>query len=151
MIIIKPEYVLKKVQITCPNCKYEFPYNKQALEKKIHVLGNKISELQKLISALKKIPKDKLNVEELKRVQRKIDSYIELLSDLKLVRETLKESEDKNILCNLKAVLKEQYGQETYVRLLEEALRRSAAYNTEEIMNIGYYSHSGGKRVRKVC
>lgn len=151
MIIIKPEYILKKVQVTCPNCKYEFPYNKQALEKKINFIGNKINELNKLVQSLKKIPKDKLNADELKRVQRKLDSYIELITDLKLVRETLKETEDTNILCNFKAVIKEQYGQEIYTRLFEEALRRSAAYNTEDVMNIGYYSHSGGKRVRKVC
>ena len=143
-------YELKKVQITCPNCKHEFPYNKVALDKKIHMLGQKINELNRLKQKLKNIPEENLNKEELKRIDKRLDTYHEILSDLKLTRETLKEQEDKNILNNLKQVIRENYGKEIYDRFLDEALRRSAAYETSDMMGIGYYSHAGGKRVRKV-
>lgn len=143
-------YELKKVQITCPNCKYEFPYNKAALQKKINQLGNKIQELMRLKKTLKNIPEEKLNKEELKRIDKQLDNYQQTLSDLKLIRETLKEQEDIFVFQNLKAVLKEFYGDEGYKRCMDEALRRSSAYNTEDMMSIGYYSKADGKHIKKV-
>lgn len=143
-------YELKKVQITCPNCKYEFPYNKAALDNKIRLLGKEIHQLDILMQKLNKIPDEKLNKEEIKRIKKKKDEYQQQLVDLKLTRETLKESEDRNVLANLKQVIRENYGKEIHDRFLDEALRRSSAYETSDLMNIGYYSHAGGKRVRKL-
>lgn len=143
-------YTLKRVQITCPNCKFEFPYNKAALENKIKFIGKRIQELNKKIAMLNKIPKEKLNVKEYKKTKKEFDDYTELLTDLKLARETLKQQEDTLILENLKFIIKEEYGEEVKIRLFDEALRRSAAYETSDMMSLGYYSHAGGKRVRKV-
>ena len=143
-------YALKRVQITCPSCKYEFPYNKAALEDKIKFIGQRIYDLNKKIAMLNKIPKDKLNINEYKKAKKEKQDYTELLTDLKLTRETLKNEEERIILINLKKIIKEQYGEEVKTRLFDEALRRSAAYETSDMMSLGYYSHAGGRRVRKV-
>ena len=45
---------------------------------------------------------------------------------------------------------KEFIDDDTYVRCMDEALRRTEAYKIENMMGIGYYSHSKGTRIRKV-
>lgn len=47
-------YNLKKIQLICPNCKYEFPYNKNSLDKRIKYIGQLIFEKAQLIAKLKK-------------------------------------------------------------------------------------------------
>ena len=54
------------------------------------------------------------------------------------------------VLNNLKQVIKEFIDDDTYVRCMDEALRRTEAYKIENMMGIGYYSHSKGTRIRKV-
>lgn len=144
------DYELKKVQITCPNCKYEFPYNKRALENKIKVLGQDIQRVNKKLAIIVNLPEDQVNQIEYKRVKQEYFNLQQLITDYKLIRETLKENEDLTVLANLKMVLKKLGGDDLYKRCMDEALRRSAAYDTEDMMGIGYYSHAGGKRVRKV-
>lgn len=143
-------YTLKKVQITCPQCKHEFPYNKASLDKKIAWVGKRINEYNKLISSLSKIPEEKLNKEEFKRLNKEKERLQDMLVDLKLTRETLKAEEDRNVFNNFKEVVKEFFGKDEYFRCLDEALRRSASYNTENIMGIDYYSSATGKPIRKV-
>ena len=70
-------YEFKKVQITCPNCKYEFPYNKQALEKRINQIGCDINKLNKRIKMVKKIPSEQLNLDELKRFDKFVIENLE--------------------------------------------------------------------------
>ena len=142
-------YTLNRVQITCPNCKYEFPYNKQALQQKIDFLGHKIKCLNDKIRIIPKNPAHKRQpkIEHLKRL---LEQYEAQLSDLKLIRETLKEQEERMVLNNLKQVIKEFIDDDTYVRCMDEALRRTEAYKIENMMGIGYYSHSKGTRIRKV-
>ena len=65
---------LKKVQITCPNCKNEFKYNKKALEKRIKNLGQRISELQQGLKRLKSTGKE--NDKSYFQTKRKLDIYI---------------------------------------------------------------------------
>ena len=127
-------YELKNVQVTCPNCKYEFQYNKQAMDKKINLLGNKINEINNLIKKSKKIPDDIRNDKEIKRLNKQMDNYQNLLFDLKQKRECLKEQEDITNYYNLKAIIKEFYGDKEYKRCLDEMLRRSEGYRLEDMM-----------------
>ena len=103
----KNVYTLKRVQITCPNCHYEFAYNKQALDKKIANLGQKIIELNILIGKINKIPDETRNEKEKKRLVKLNQSYQNQLTDLKQKRECLKEQEDITNYNNLKDIIKQ--------------------------------------------
>ena len=144
------DYTLNRVQITCPQCKFEFPYNKRALENRIKAVGQTIFEKRNELAKINKIPKEKLNKEELKRRKKEIEYFENNLMELKMKRDTLKDQEDTLVLKNLKNLIKEQYGDDVYKRLVDEALRRSAAYNTENMMKLGYYSRAGGKVISKI-
>lgn len=146
----KNVFDVKNIQITCPNCKYEFPYNKRALDKKINNIGLKIFENAKLIKKISAIPDESRNDEELKRLKKENDNYKIILSDLKTKRETLKENEDITNYYNLKAIIKEFYGDKEYQRCLDEMLRRSSAYEVEDMMKLGFYSSSTGRPIKKV-
>lgn len=144
-------YELKKVQITCPNCKYEFPYNKNMLEKKINQIGNDIQKITKTINYIKKaIPKEEVNQDELDRLEQRKEYMIHILSDYKLERETLKESEDKNVLANLKIALREIGGDEMYKLCMDRALRDSKAYRLEEMMTVKNNTHNEGGSLQKI-
>lgn len=143
-------YELKKVQITCPNCKYEFPYNKQALEKRINQIGGDINKLNKRIKIVKKIPPEQLNLDELKRLENEKDYMINILNDYKLQRETLKESEDRNVFENLKMALREIGGDEMYKLCMDRALRDSKAYRLEEMMSVKNNTHNEGGSLQKI-
>lgn len=142
-------YTLNRVQITCPNCKYEFPYNKQTLQQKIDFLGHKIKCLNDKIRIIPKNPEHKRQP-KIAHLKRLLEQYEAQISDLKLIRETLKDQEERMVLNNLKQVIKEFVDDDTYVRCMDEALRRTEAYKIENMMGIGYYSHSKGTRIRKV-
>ena len=146
----KNVYTLRNVQLVCPNCKYEFPYNKSALDKKINKLGELIYKNAKLIKTLKKLPDEIRNDNEIKRLEKEKSYYELMIFDLKQKRENLNEQEDRNVFENLKIVVKEFYGEKEFRRCIDEALRRSSAYSTEDIMNIGYYSNADGKHIKKV-
>lgn len=146
----KNVYTLRNVQLVCPNCKYEFPYNKSALDKKINKLGDLIHKNAKLIKTLKKLPDEIRNDNEIKRLQKELSNYELMIFDLKQKRENLKQEEDRNVYENLKIVVKEFYGEKEFKRCIDEALRRSVAYDTEDIMSIGYYSNADGKHIKKV-
>lgn len=146
----KNVYILRNAQLTCPNCKYEFPYNKNALDKKINKIGQIIHDNAKLITKIKNIPDEVRNDNELKRLIKENDYYNLMLFDLKQKRENLKQEEDRTNYENLKMIIKEFYGEKEYLRCIDEMLRRSKAYNTEDMMKIGFYSSSSGKVISKV-
>ena len=130
----KNVYTLKNVQISCPNCHYEFAYNKQALDRKIANLGQKIIELDILIGKINKIPDEARNEKEKKRLVKLNKSYQDQLTDLKQKRSCLKEQEDITNYHNLKDIIKQFYGENEYKRCIDEMLRRSEAYNIEDMM-----------------
>lgn len=143
-------YELKKVQITCPNCKYEFPYNKNALDKKITLLGKRIQELTHKLKIINRLPEDKINKEEYNRVKYQQYAIENLLADYKLIRETLKQEEDRLVFNNLKIALRELGGEDLYKRCMDQALRDSTTYTTKDNMGIGYYTRAGGKHLNKI-
>lgn len=143
-------YTLRNAQLTCPNCKYEFPYNKNSLDKKINKLGQMIFEKNKLIKKIEKIPDETRNDSELKRIKKEVEYYSLMIFDLKQKRENLKQEEDRTNYENLKAIIKEFYGEKEFLRCIDEMLRRSSAYSTEDMMKLGYYSSSKGTPIRKV-
>lgn len=144
-------YELKKVQITCPNCKYEFPYNKNMLEKKINQIGNDIQKITKTINYIKKaIPKEEINTEELSRLEKEKEYMIHILSDYKLERETLKQSEDTLVLNNLKIALRELGGEELYKICMDRALRESKSYQLQEMMYVKNNTHNEGGSLQKI-
>ena len=143
-------YTPRNVQLICPNCKHEFPYNKNALDKKINKIGQLIHEKVKLINKIKKIPDDVRNDDELKRLEQEKNYYELMIFDLKQKRENLKDQEDRTNYENLKMVIKEFYGKEEFLRCMDETLRRSKAYEIKETMGLDYYSSSTGNSIRKV-
>lgn len=146
----KNVYMLKNVQLTCPNCKYEFPYNKNSLDKKINKIGQIIHEKDNLIKKLKKIPDDIRNDNEIKRIEKEKEHYSLMLFDLKQKRENLTQEEERTNYNNLKGIIKEFYGEKEYLRCLDEMLRRSEAYDIEQIMKLDHYSSSTGNPIKKI-
>lgn len=131
-------YELKRVQITCPRCKHEFPYNKNALDKKIALNGKRIDELNHKLKYINSMPKDKINKEEYNRIKYLYKTYSDLNADYKLIRETLHDNEDLTVFNNLKLAIKEIYGDEAYKLCMDKALRESNAYTTEKNMRNWY-------------
>lgn len=146
----KNVYMLKNVQLTCPNCKYEFPYNKHSLDKKINKIGQIIHENTKLINKIKKIPDEVRNDKELTRLLKENEYYNLMIFDLKQKRENLKQEEDRTNYENLKAIIKEFYGEKEYLRCIDEMLRRSKSYDVEQMMKLDYYSSSTGTPIKKI-
>ena len=58
--------------------------------------------------------------------------------------------EDDVLLKNFKNVIKEIYGEEQYKKCLDEALKRSEAYEISDTMGIDFYTRSGGKHIMKI-
>ena len=128
-------YELKRVQITCPNCKHEFPYNKKALETRIKQLGQ---AKYKITLELKKCNENSENNNKRKRLLNEMFNYEERINDYNLLNSTLKENEDLTVFNNLKLAIKEIYGDEAYKLCMDKALRESNAYTTEKNMRNWY-------------
>ena len=144
------DYKLKKVQITCPNCKHEFTYNKIGLENKIKKMGIEIHNIGMTINGIKKMPEEKINKSEIKRLEKQRRNMEKLLSDYKLIRETLKENEDKVVFENLKNAIRQIGGEELYKLCMDTALRDSKAYNIDEMMCVKNNVHNDGGSLQKI-
>ena len=129
------------IQLTCPFCKQEFPFNNGELDRKIAYFSQKISANNAKCGEIKAILVQKHD-EELADEKRRIvqqTKWMQVeLSKLKTRRKVVDQQIDKYSYQIFKALLKEKYGDEAYRDMLDAVQAELEAYKISGLMRHEY-------------
>lgn len=128
------------VQMTCPFCKREFPFDNGELDKEISKIGQRISEINRELACIKAMPRKARNAKEGRRkvlVLENADLTLKI-SELKTIRKAtdqqLKHFEH-TLFCQ---IVKERYGEAEFSKILELVEKEMQAYRISGLMRHEY-------------
>ena len=135
------------MQMTCPFCKKEFPYENDEIDRRLHEIGIKIEETKAQLQRYKIMPKYQKTNETWKEKQ----FYINQLNRLNLEYRELKdfrrqgEFQKGNLEYRaFKSFVKELIGDKKYMELWDKVHEEMKAYDISDLMK-KYYSRSSSK------
>lgn len=143
---------VKKIQLTCPKCKYEFSFNLGDLDKQILELGKDIQSITGQLAEFKVLSKSEQKEKEFWRKQTiyALAKKKEELSKLKIKRKSVHDEVTRINYQLIKNVIKDFYGNEEFERCINEVIERGKSYKISDTIGISNYTHSKGTIVKKV-
>lgn len=146
-------YRAKRVQLTCPNCKYEFPSSDtHSLDIKSKTLKKKRQAMKSELLRYEKYGqfKDYQTEKWVEKTRKGIIKATEKIAEIEAIRKQSQQREDEIKYFTLKELIKEKYGKEEFIMFMDECERRVKAYRLEEIMRTKNYTHSDGGSLSKI-
>ena len=130
------EFNVKRYQIHCPKCRYEFVWDMDDLERERTRLKDRHSVISKMIADMKaQNSSDALGFsKEYKRLKAESTQLIERITQLKTIYKNNTAITDEIFNREFKDLIRERYGEEEYFRLIEIVKERLKPISTERIM-----------------
>lgn len=143
---------VKRVQLTCPICKHEFPFNLGDIDTRAMELGRDISSINKQLAEFKTLPieEQKRKLGWKKKTIYKLECLRKECKELKIKSKGVHDELTRQNYSIIKQVIKEFYGDKEFERCINEVIERGKAYNISSTMGIDNYTHSKGKVIKKV-
>lgn len=129
------------IQLTCPFCKKEFPYDNGALDAEIHKLGVRVAQLSKRLSEIKALPSAKKNAatkKERDNLIAELESRKARLTELKAKRKVVDQQKNLYAFMIFKEIVKDKYGIEEYKKILNQTEEELQAYQASGLMRHEY-------------
>ena len=129
-----------KYQLTCPKCKHEFAYNNGYYDKNISRLGVEIQDIIRQLAEHKLLPwpEQKARTDWYFRAKRSLAEKQKELAELKAFRKVADQQVDIMFFKIFKELVKEEFGQEVYERLIDKANTECEAYQASGLMRHEY-------------
>lgn len=130
------EFNIKRFQIHCPKCRFEFVWNMDDLEQEREKLKKRHGVISKMIADMKaQNSSDALGFsKEYKRLKAESTQLIERMTQLKAIYKNNSAITDEIYNREFKDLVRERYGEEEYFRLMEIVKERLKPISTERIM-----------------
>lgn len=143
---------VKKVQLVCPKCKYEFNFNLGDLDKQILELGKDIQSMLKQLAEFKLLSPEeqKQKLYWRRQVIYGLEKKKEQLNKLKIKQKSVHDEVTRMNYHLLKNVIKDFYGNKEFERCINEVIERGKAYKISDTIGISNYTHSKGTVIKKV-
>lgn len=127
-------------QLTCPKCKHEFAYDNGYYDKNITRLGQEIAEINLQLQEHRLLPwpEQKARTDWFLRAKRALAEKQKDLGELKAIRKAADQQLDRMMVITLKNIIREEFGQEVYDRILRRALAEHEAYRMSDMMRHEY-------------
>lgn len=126
------------VQMVCPFCKKEFPYNNGKLDAEISAIGQRIQTVTKKLTDIKYGRHDDESWYEKKRLVKELTRLQERITELKAIRKVADQQIKYHEHQLLKDIVKERYGEEEYRKILEKVDEGMKAYKLSDMMKHEY-------------
>lgn len=138
-----------KYQLTCPNCHYEFTYDKGYYDKEIARLGIEIQDIIMQLAQHNMLPKteQRMRTDWWLRAKKSLSEKQKELAELKAVRKMCDEQLDRHVNWNFKNIVKEKFGLKVYKEILNEAIAREEAY---KISDMRKHEYSAGNKKQNI-
>ena len=129
-----------KYQLVCPKCKHEFAYDNGYYDKHITRLGQEIYALTQQLQEYRLLPQPERQVrtEWLHRTKRLLAEKQQELGELKAIRKISDQQVNAMFIKTFKGLVKEEFGQEIYQRLIDKAHEEIEAYKISGLMKHEY-------------
>lgn len=126
------------LQLTCPYCKREFPYNNGKLDADISKIGQRIATINKEIVEIKRGPKSQETWNRRKRLTEELVALQEKISGLKAVRKAADQQIKAYEHQLLKEAIKDRLGEKEYLKIIAEVEKELEAYRISGLMRHEY-------------
>ena len=128
------------VQMTCPFCKREFPFNNGELDQKITKIGQRITSINRELATIKASnPKARKAAEGRRKVlTMELTELMEKVSGLKAIRKATDQQIKAFEYQAFKEIVKERYGEAEYRKILEQVEEEIKSYKISGLMRHEY-------------
>lgn len=138
------------LQMTCPFCKQEFPYDNGALDREISSLGVRIATINKRLSDIKNGKHNFETGEERRRLVSELGRKRERLTQLKALRKVCDQQIKRLEYQSFKNIVKKRYGEEAYYSIIAEVDEELKAYRVSDTMKHDFSIAPGRKPVTTI-
>ena len=138
------------LQMTCPYCKREFPYNNGKLDYEISSIGQRIASIHKQLAEIKYGHHDSFSWAEKKRLTKELTALEERISGLKAVRKAGDQQIKAFEYQLFKDFVKERFGEEEYKKIVELVTEELQAYKVSGLMRHEYTRAAGKTAVTSI-
>lgn len=122
------------LQMTCPYCKKEFPYNNGALDSEISKNGHRLADINKRLSELKYIRRTDETFKEKRRLILEADKLRLRQNELKTIRKQCDQQINNAMYVIFKSMTRETVGEQIYQEILDKSMREIEAYKLSGMM-----------------
>lgn len=128
------------VQMTCPFCKQEFPFDNGKLDKEISVIRQRIRAIHRELSEINGLPMKAKKAREGRRKVLIIEmtTLEEKISKLKSIRKATDQQIKHYEYQAFKDIVKNRYGEEEYRKILKQVEEEIKAYKISGLMRHEY-------------
>ena len=129
-----------KYQMVCPNCHHEWHYDQGYYDDNIARLGVEIREITLQIQAHKQLPKyaQYQRTDWWLSAKKALAAKQKEITELKALRKIYNEQRNKSIDSWFMQIVKENVGEETYIKWRKQAEEEAKAYTIKDIMKVPY-------------
>ena len=128
------------MQMTCPHCRKEFPFNNGEIDAKISRLGQEYSEIRDELARykLKSSAEKKAKAGRRRILCARQAEIAKELSELKAIRKTAYEQKEKMEYNAFKNIVRERYGDVEFHKILALVEEELKAYRISDTMKHEY-------------
>lgn len=128
------------VQMTCPYCKREFPFNNGELDREISSIGQRITSVNRELASIKALsPKARKAAEGKRKVLvMEATKLAEKISALKAIRKATDQQIKAYEYQAFKDIVKDRFGESEYRKILEMVEEEIKAYKISGLMRHEY-------------
>lgn len=126
------------VQMTCPYCKREFPYNNGKLDYEISEIGQRINTINRKLTDIKHGHHDDYSWAEKRRLTTELVRLQERISELKTVRKAADQQIKEYEYILFKECVKEKFGEAEYRKIIDQVTEELQAYKASGLMRHEY-------------
>lgn len=143
------------IQMICPYCKKEFPFNNGNLDREIEEAKQTLKKIEEELVCIKCLP---YSLQKQREGRRKVlisekSKVITRLSKLKAVRKVANQHRGRTESGIFRQIVRERYGEDEYEKIIELVEEEMKAYSIGDLMKHGYSrsnSKSSVTRINKI-
>ena len=134
------------IQMTCPFCKREFPYDNGKIDREISQAGQRIAEINRELASIKCASRTTQRSREGRRkvLVLELSDLMVKISELKAIRKASDQQIKSYEYMIFKEIVKDRYGEKAYHEILDAVIKELQAYKTSGLMR-HEYTRAGAK------
>lgn len=139
-------------QLTCPKCKHEFRYSNDYIDHNIAKLGLEIKDIMDQLAEHKKLPysEQRSRTEWWLNAKKALDIKTKEVTKLKAIRKSASQITTQYKYDLLKSFVKEQLGEEEYMKLIRKVEDELRAYSESNLMQHEYTRSNSKSNVTSI-
>lgn len=141
------------VQMTCPYCKREFPYDNGWIDRDISVKCQRITEINNRLAEIKALGRERWDKYTWKRrcsLVKELTGLQTEVTHLKSIRKACDQQLNQYRMQHIKMYVKERFGEDAFQSIMDAVEEDLKAYTVESLMRREYTKAPGRSTVTNI-